>query len=129
MLFVWAWDFRSSAKQSEQELTARRTGEWATIGVDDILNQRDLEKQTFLHELLHLFGAEDFYFPPAIEKAAEKWLPGSIMNGGDTIDDLTRVLIGWDEHLSGNAECFLNDIRDVTEKEIDKACAAEWKKK
>lgn len=129
MLFVWAWDFRGSAKQSQLELSARRTGEWATIGVDDILKNRDGEKRTFLHELLHLFGAEDFYYPPTVEKAAEKWLPGSIMNEGDAIDDLTRVLIGWDDHLSCNAEGFLDDTKDVTEKEIDEAAAAEWKKK
>lgn len=129
MLFVWAWDFRASAKQSEQELSARRTGEWATIGVDDIFNDRDWEKRTFLHELLHLFGAEDFYYPSVIEKAAEKWLPGSVMNGGDAIDDVTRILIGWDANLSCNAEGFLSDTKNVTEKEIDEASAAEWKKK
>ena len=129
MLFVWARDFRGSAKQSQLELSARRTGEWATIGVHDILGNRDGEKRTFIHELLHLFGAEDFYYPPVVEKAADKWLPDSIMNEGHTIDALTRVLVGWDTWLSGNAEGFLNDTKGVTEKELDEACAAEWKKK
>lgn len=51
------------------------------------------------------------------------------MNGGNSIDDMTSVLGGWKSIFSGNAGVFLNDIEDVAEKEIDEACAAEWKKK
>ena len=130
LLFVWNRDFRSSAHQSGSESTARRVGEWATIALwDDIFKNPHGAWRTLLHELLHLFGAEDFYYPAAIKTAAEKWLPGSIMNGGDSIDDLTRVLIGWDDRLTSNAVDFLEATKHVTDKEVDEANRAEWKKK
>ena len=80
-------------------------------------------------EQRELVGAEDFYYPPAVEKAAEKWLSGSVMNGGDSIDDLTRVLIGWDDVLTPAASSFLNDTSSVTANEVDTAMKAEWRKK
>jgi hypothetical protein len=129
LLFVWNRDFRSSAHQSESESAARCVGEWATIALDD-----DIFKNphgvwfTLLHELLHLFGAVDFYYPSAVKIAAEKWLQGSVMNGGDAIDDLTRVLIGWNDQLTSNAVDFLEATKDVTAKEIDDAREAEGRK-
>lgn len=129
MMFIWAWDFRGSANQSHHDPSARRSGEWATIGVRNLIKDPEWAKHTFLHELLHLFGAEDYYYPPQITAAAEKWLAGSIMNGGMVIDDLTRVLIGWDSMLTASAEEFLKATSGVTAKEIDDACKAEGEKK
>ena len=129
MVFVWNKDFRSSAKQTRTG-TSRKQAEWVTIALDaDIFTNRDAIMQTLLHELLHVFGAEDFYYPPAVKTAAKKWLPGSVMNDGRSIDDLTRVLIGWDGTLSRTAASFLDDTRTVTAQEIDEACEAEWRKK
>lgn len=125
LVFVWNWRFRDSASQSASQSVARRSGEWATIGVDDLRNDPAWEKHTFIHELLHLFGAEDFYYPRAIEAAAQKWLPGSVMNSGNgmEIDDLTRVLIGWDSTLTEAAEQFLKATSSITLAEINKARA------
>ena len=83
------------------------------------------EKHTFIHELLHLFGAADFYYPCAIKTAAQKWLPDSVMNSGNgiAIDDLTRVLIGWDSTLTESAEQFLKATSSITLAEIKKARA------
>ena len=129
MVFVWNRDFRSSAQQSESG-SSRLRAEWATLAMeDDIVGNPHAAWHALLHELLHIFGAEDLYYPDTVKKAAEKWLPGSVMNDGDAIDDLTRVLIGWDESLSPAAVSFLDATRGVTKKEIEDAMKAEWKKK
>ena len=123
LVFVWNWGFRDSASQSASQSTARRSGEWVTIGVDDLMNDHAWEKHTLIHELLHLFGAEDFCYPGAVKTAAQKWLPDSVMNSGNgmEIDDLTRVLIGWDSTLTESAEQFLMATSSITIDEIDKA--------
>ena len=48
------------------------------------------------------------------------------MNAGDTIDDLTRYVIGWDEQLSPQAEAFLKAIRTITPAEIESARRDQW---
>ena len=125
LVFVWNWGFRDSAHQVASQSIARRSGEWVTIGVDDLANDPAWEKHTFIHELLHLFGAADYYFPDVIETAAKKWLPDSVMNSGRgmAIDDLTRVLIGWDSTLTESAEQFLKATSSITIEEIEKARA------
>ena len=125
LVFVWNWGFRDSAHQVASQSKERRSGEWVTIGVDDMANDPAWEKHTFIHELLHLFGAADFYYPCAIKTAAQKWLPDSVMNSGNgiAIDDLTRVLIGWDSTLTESAEQFLKATSSITLAEIKKARA------
>ena len=123
MLFVWNRQFRSCCEESD---SPRRHAEWATIGLDDdIHGDASLLWGAILHELLHLFGAVDYYYPDAVKEAATKWLPGSVMNerGGTAIDDLTRVLVGWDDTLTPAAVSFLEDTRHVTVEEINDALA------
>lgn len=126
--FIFNKDFRSGA-HSSQTASTRPAGEWTLIALDgDAQADPDWLRHTLLHELLHLFGAPDYYYPTGVKKAAEKWLPGSVMNGGFDIDDLTKVLIGWAATLSEKAVGFLEATREVTAKEIDDACEAEWEK-
>ncbi len=68
-------------------------------------------KNTIVHELLHQFGAVDFYTTDITKLAADKYLKDSVMNGGSTIDSLTRFLIGWDKELSDNAIYFLEETK------------------
>ena len=128
LVFVWNRKIRSCCEASDSPY---RHAEWATIGLEnDIHGDTCSLWSSLLHELLHLFGAVDYYYPDAVKEAAMKWLPSSVMNegGGTAIDDLTRVLVGWDDTLSPAATTFLNDTSHVTLKEIDDALGAELKK-
>ncbi len=69
---------------------------------------------SFIHELCHVFGAKDFYYPEEVDKLAEKYLPDSVMNSGETIDPLTAFLIGWDDELDDNAYKFLDETKHLT---------------
>lgn len=79
------------------------------------------EPTAFRHELLHLFGAKDFYFPQETVAAVNKYLPGSIMMESATgiIDSLTAFLIGWTETLDANAEAFLQATNHYDEAYLD----------
>jgi len=71
----------------------------------------------YTHETLHLFGAIDFYVLDEIRRAADYYLPNSIMYRGqrtDVIDDLTKYLIGWTDRLSSNARAFLDATKHLT---------------
>lgn len=75
------------------------------------------------HEICHLFGACDFYFPKEVEEIAEKYLNGSIMYDcyGGKVDDFTAYIIGWKDELTENAESFLKDTMHVTEEQLNEA--------
>lgn len=76
------------------------------------------------HELYHIFGAQDFYFPDETIAAQEKYLPDSIMNNHfNDVDDLTAFLIGWVDELSDNAIKFLRATNHLTREEIEDARA------
>ena len=130
LVFVFDKDFRSSARQSRRSVGWCR-GEWATISTEGALEEDPKEAlRTLLHEVLHLFGAMDFYYPPVVKRAARKCFPDSIMFAdGDEIDDATRVLIGWDAIPSPKARAFFEATRGVTDAEIEKAMHREWKKR
>lgn len=73
----------------------------------------------FRHELYHLYGAEDFYYPEDVKTLCSTLLPESIMNDGDKIDPLTAFIIGWDEELDQNAYEFLQKTAHLTEDYLD----------
>ncbi len=83
-------------------------------------------EKTFLHELMHQFGAIDYYYPDTIKEKAAEFLPDSIMDSGTVIDDLTRYIIGWDENPSDAAYDFLDAIRSVTAKDVENARREQW---
>lgn len=73
------------------------------------------------HEVCHLFGAYDYYFPDVIEEAAKKYLEGSVMLGGEnsTVDCLTAYLIGWTDEVYPDAISFLSETSHLTKAEYD----------
>lgn len=83
-------------------------------------------QRTFIHELMHQFGAVDLYYPERVKIEAQQYLPGSIMNGGSNIDDLTRYVIGWTDDLSQNAQAFLRTVSKISPAEIAAAARAQW---
>ena len=81
--------------------------------------------EDFRHELFHLYGAEDYYFPALVEEAASLYLPESIMNDGNVTDDLTAYAIGWRDVLSDNAVAFLETTSTLTRVELENATEEE----
>ena len=82
------------------------------------------DESTVRHELLHLFGAEDLYFHPEIESAAERHFPDSVMlhsNKDAVVDPLTAWLIGWTAEPGEVALAFLQDTEHLTAENIEDA--------
>lgn len=127
--FLFNKSFRSYAhtieRSSGQSGIMQPNGDEYSIVSFDATNPLSSER-TFIHELLHQFGAIDYYYPEVVKFKAEKMLPNSIMNGGESVDALTRYIIGWDEEPSNAAIEFLEAIRFVTEEDVDFARNKEW---
>ena len=72
---------------------------------------------TYRHELYHLFGAQDFYYPDEVETLAKKYFPNSPMMAGtdQKTDPLTAYLIGWTDKLSTEANTFLEQTNWITQ--------------
>ncbi len=70
----------------------------------------------YRHELYHLFGAKDFYYPAEVTNFAESYFPNSTMlvSENAVTDDLTAYLIGWTDTLSDLALAFLQDTAFLT---------------
>lgn len=90
----------------------------------------DLRHSALMHEILHLFGAVDFYIPYKVEAAAKRYFPDSVMLDGANlgIDPLTQYLVGWRDDLTPEAQAMLDATRDVTEEEVDQAREDLYKK-
>ena len=81
------------------------------------------------HELLHQFGAVDFYFPERVRQTAERYLPDNVMRSRCyVVDDLTAFLVGWRETLSAYVLCFLQDTMWITRSLYSQLLSDEWKK-
>lgn len=74
----------------------------------------DRGENTFQHELSHIFGANDFYYPDHVMQLATTHLNESVMNSGDIADPLTAYLIGWTDTLSAGATAFLEQTNEIT---------------
>lgn len=74
-----------------------------------------------LHELLHLYGAWDYYLHPEVEAAAMSSCPDSLMirsQAGSRVDSLTAYVIGWTDVLDADAEALLAATAHLTEDDI-----------
>ena len=70
----------------------------------------------YRHELYHLFGAKDFYYPAEVTSVAESYFQNSTMLVSEeaVTDDLTAYLIGWTDTPSDSALAFLQDTAYLT---------------
>ena len=75
------------------------------------------------HEICHLFGARDMYFPQETVAAAKQYLPNGIMYGDceGNVDALTAFVIGWTKDLTDEAVSFLWTTNSLTEEYIEAA--------
>ena len=99
-----------------QEVSDRRGSEFSVVSFQK--KKPRCSERSLIHELMHQFGAMDYYAIPLMAKSAKKYLPGSIMNDGMKIDPLTRYAIGWDEHLAPEAISFLEATKSLTTKDL-----------
>ncbi len=70
----------------------------------------------FAHELLHQFGADDFYYPNSVKSLAEELFGKSVMLSSSTVyvDELTAYLVGWTSQPSTKAVSFLKQTNHIT---------------
>lgn len=66
---------------------------------------RDSASDTVVHETLHLFGAEDYYYPDSRKALAEKYYPEDIMLCAMsdlayfTLEEYTAFTLGWTNQI------------------------------
>ncbi len=88
-----------------------RIEEHCIIFAYDLNSNRDdpigSQSSIVAHEMLHLFGAEDFYATTNRKNLAKKYYPADIMLGANyyiitnNIDDATAFYIGWIDEVPG----------------------------
>lgn len=83
--------------------------------------------ESLAHELLHIYGAEDYYYPDEVTALAEKYFPGSIMQDSDNtkVDSLTAYLVGWTDNISTEADSFIRETMELTSEYISSERAKE----
>ena len=81
------------------------------------------EHGDYRHELFHLFGAKDFYYPNDVKTIAEQYFSNSIMmtSGDVVIDSLTAYLMGWQESMSEEAKKFIDETAWITQEYMSEA--------
>lgn len=129
IFFVFNKPFRSYAsrivcRSNEREDASPVGNEWAFLSY----KPEHENSRVLIHELMHQFGAIDYYYPEQVKALANAYFPDSIMDDGAVIDSLTRYVIGWDEELSSEATAFLRDVSSVSEEEVEIARKKEWEK-
>lgn len=71
--------------------------------------------EAIAHELLHQFGAIDYYFPAPLMQSAQRNFGNSIMGiGTPEVDELTAYLIGWRDTVGADSIRFLRDVSYLT---------------
>lgn len=88
---------------------------------ESVLSYIDDDKMVLAHEILHLFGAKDYYFPDAYAEKARVYFPTSLMlktREESEVDSLTAYIIGWTDEPDENAIQFLKATEDVEWEDI-----------
>lgn len=77
----------------------------------------------YRHELYHLFGAADLYYPDRLMEIAGRYFPNSIMYPADDqyTDEFTAYLISWTNQLSSKSQDFLRETSFMTEDNLEEA--------
>lgn len=85
------------------------------------------DNSDYRHELLHMFGAKDYYYPAEVKKLAETYFPNSIMNASENVvtDPLTAYLVGWTDTLSHEAMQFLDETAWITSDYVSSSVSQE----
>lgn len=81
-----------------------------------------------IHEILHLFGAADLYFPKEISDVAKEMFPKSIMFNStyNKIDDFTKYVVGIHEKPSSLAKTFIDRTKNINCEYIENSIKGQW---
>lgn len=82
------------------------------------------EWRSVCHELMHLFGAWDYYTHDEVAQAAAAiYTTGIMLDGGQIspVDSLTAYVIGWTDVLDADAQAMLDATAHLTEDDMDAA--------
>ena len=109
-IFVFNTKGRSYAQQSQE-------------GYDSFYDEKAVlfTKETpeynafnIIHEVLHLYGAIDLYYPESIKNIVEQYYEESVMlNISTSVDPLTAYLIGWKKDKDKSISELLSKIEDI----------------
>lgn len=107
--------FNKSGRSFAEAAAEKDSVEYAVIYEHDV--------ETYMHEMLHLFGTMDYYYPEEIKKISEKYFSGTIMASGTEpiVDSLSAFVIGWTDELSEDALAFLEETAEYTVKDAEDA--------
>ena len=102
LIFVMERQFRAFAQHTEE--------------LEYCVLTQDNDAHAIAHELLHLFGAVDLYYPYQIYGLTMKYFPQSVMctHEGMEVDPLNQYLIGWKTELPYKAREFMEKLTDFT---------------
>ena len=92
-----------------------------------VLYQKDAWPDAY-HEMMHVFGARDYYIQEDINAAAKQHAPDSMMltSGADNrVDSLTAYVIGWMEETDAAAQALLDETAHVTKEDVKEAKSAD----
>lgn len=105
---------RTGRSTATSQVTAGTGREYATIYQDS---------DPLYHELCHIYGAKDFYYPEKVQDLADTLLGDTIMKDSacGIVDSLTAYLIGWHSAPDEKATAFLVATNDITAKDMDQA--------
>ncbi len=102
--------FDEKARSYAQKQSAQRIARQET---SIVYKERDnlFHWTTIAHELLHQFGAMDFYYPREVVECARRYIKDSIMGVGapNILDDLTAYLVGIKDTISADTYYFLKE--------------------
>ncbi len=86
-------------------------------------------QNSLFHELCHLYGASDFYFPEKLSELVNTYYPNSIMRGSSTenpeVDGFTAYLMGWTDKLMGRDQQFLKELEKIPLSDFTEAVQTE----
>ena len=119
VMFSFYKDFRCFAGRSEKKST--KNDEYSVIDYD-------AKEDTIIHELLHQFGAVDFYYPVQVKNLLSLLNYKSVMceSGFLYIDSLTSYIIGWTDCITEKAAKILENTKHFTAEMILEAKRKEW---
>lgn len=85
--------------------------------------------ETIAHELLHQFGAADYYYPDSVKAIARRYFGKSLMLDLDSpvLDDLSAYVVGWKDTISAASYWFLRETNWMTMERSDREIDLQWK--
>lgn len=97
------------------------------LGTEYVMMYDDLSASAFRHELYHLYGAKDYYYPDDVKNVAKDMFAESIMlEDNGKVDALSAYILGWTDIPSEIAMKFIEKTSHVTTDDVVESLEKEW---